>query len=302
MTGATPSMAPAAASPPPTATPVLRVHNITVARAQRHVLTVDDLEVREGETLAVVGPNGAGKSTLLLLLAGLIRSEGGRLELRGVPVPNGGDLAYRRRIGLVLPAPLLLSTTVHANVAAGLRFRGVRSDEVRRRVEPWLERLGIAHLAGRHASQLSSGEAQRASLARAFVLEPEFLLLDEPFASLDASTRAALVDDFARLRAGTPGTCVLVTHDLDEALRLGDRVAVLLDGRIRQCDAPRRLMAAPADGDVAAFIGGEARVRGRIVSAKDGIVVVDTRTERGPSGALAPMPSPDGDAVGKADE
>lgn len=260
---------------------VLRARGISVVRADRRVLAVDELEVREGETLAIVGPNGAGKSTLLLVLAGLIRPAAGTLELRGAPVPPGADLAYRRRIGLVLPAPLLLSTTVFANVAAGLRFRGVPAHEVRRRVGPWLERLGIAHLAHRHASQLSSGEAQRASLARAFVLEPELLLLDEPFASLDAATRAALVDDFARLRAGTPGTCVLVTHDLDEALRLGNRLAVLLEGRIRQCGAPGWVMAAPVDADVAAFIGGEARVRGRIVSAADGLVVVDTRANGG---------------------
>ncbi len=138
-------------------------------------------------------------------------------------------------------------------------------------------RLGIAHLADRPASQLSSGEAQRASLARALVLEPDLLLLDEPFASLDPATRAGLVNDFAALRPAAAGACVLVTHDLDEALRLGDRLAVLLDGRIRAFDAPGRILADPADPDVAAFIGEETRIRGRIVSAKDGIVVVDTR-------------------------
>jgi tungstate transport system ATP-binding protein len=270
----------------------MRVRGLRVTRGTRRVLEVDDLAVREGETLAVVGPNGAGKSTLVLALAGLLRAESGDMLFRGSPVPRGGDLAYRRRIGLVLPAPLLLSTDVRSNVAAGLRFRGVPAPEAGRRADAWLERLGIAHLADRHASQLSSGEAQRASLARAFVLGPELLLLDEPFASVDSTTRVALVDDFARLRAGTPGTCVLVTHDLDEAVRLGDRLAVLLDGRIRQCDVPGRVVSSPVDADVAAFVGGEARVRGRIVSAADGLVVVDTRTEKGPPDATAEAPPP----------
>jgi tungstate transport system ATP-binding protein len=267
---------------------VVRFRDLVVTRAGRRVLEVDDLSVREGETLAIVGPNGAGKSTLILALAGLLRPERGELAFRGGPVPPGGDLAYRRRIGLVLPAPLLLSTSVRANVAAGLRFRGVPAAEAGRRADIWLGRLGIAHLADRPAAQVSSGEAQRASLARAFVLEPELLLLDEPFASVDSTTRVALVDDFARLRAGTPGTCVLVTHDLDEALRLGDRLAVLLDGRIRQCDVPGRVVSSPMDAEVAAFVGGEARVRGRVVSVTDGLVVVDTRVAAAPEGAPRP--------------
>ena len=264
---------------------VVRVRDLLVTRGARPVLQVDDLAVREGETLAVVGPNGAGKSTLILALAGLLRADRGTLSFGGAPVVPG-DLAYRRRIGLVLAAPLLLSTDVRSNVAAGLRFRGVPAAAAAERADAWLDRLGIAHLARRHASQLSSGEAQRASLARAFVLDPELLLLDEPFASVDSTTRVALVDDFARLRAGTPGTCVLVTHDLDEAVRLGDRLAVLLDGRIRQCDVPGRVLSSPADADVAAFVGVETRVRGRIVSVADGLVTVDTRANGGgPPGA-----------------
>jgi tungstate transport system ATP-binding protein len=258
----------------------LRARDLEVTRGSRRVLAVDDLVIREGETLAIVGPNGAGKSTLILALAGLLRPTRGSLAFRGAPV-TPGDLAYRRRIGLVLPAPLLLSTDVRTNVAAGLRFRGVPVAEAGRRADVWLERLGIAHLARRPAAQLSSGEAQRASLARAFVLEPDLLLLDEPFASVDSTTRVALVDDFARLRAGTPGTCVLVTHDLDEAVRLGDRLAVLLDGRIRQCDAPGRVLTDPADADVAAFVGLEARIRGRVVAARDGLVVLDVGVRRG---------------------
>ena len=135
---------------------------------------------------------------------------------------------------------------------------------------------GSLHLRDRPASQLSSGEAQRTSLARALVLEPPLLLLDEPFVSLDSATRAQLIEDFERLDVGTHATRVLVTHHLHEAVRLGDRLAILLDGRIRQVDTPERVMASPVDEDVAALMSTEARVRGRVVASEDGLVVVDT--------------------------
>ena len=255
---------------------LIEVRDLVVTRAGRRILEVDELSIRRGETLAIVGPNGAGKSTLLLALAGLLRPDRGSIAVEGVPVVPARDLAYRRRIGLVFPAPLLLSTSVFGNVAAGLRFRGVGSEETRERVEHWLERLAIAHLRDRPASQLSSGEAQRTSLARALVLDPQMLLLDEPFVALDSATRAQLLDDFERLRAEAPATRVLVTHHLHEAVRLGDRLAILLDGRIRQCDTPERVMASPVDADVAALVQTESRVRGHVVASEDGLVVVDT--------------------------
>jgi len=261
---------------------LLAVRDLAVIRGGRLILEVGHLEIVAGRTLAVVGPNGAGKSTLLLALARLLHGDRGTITYGGVPVTAGDGLLHRRRIGLVLPSPLLLSTSVLDNVAAGLRFRRVGAAERRERVEVWLERLGIPHLRDRHASQLSTGEAQRVSLARAFVLEPELLLLDEPFASLDPGTRAELTDDFERLRRGTATTCVIATHDLNEAVRLGDRMAVLLDGRIRQCDDPARVMAQPADEDVAALVGAPAGIRGRVVAARDGLVVVDVGARPGP--------------------
>jgi tungstate transport system ATP-binding protein len=261
---------------------LLGVRGLGVVRGGHLILAVENLEILAGQTLTVVGPNGAGKSTLLLALARLVHPERGSITFAGRPLARGGDLAYRRRIGLVLPAPLLLTTSVFDNVAAGLRFRGVAAAETRERVEQWLERLSISHLRNRPAGQLSTGEAQRVSLARAFVLDPDLLFLDEPFASLDPGTRAELTDDFDRLRRGISTTCVLVTHDLNEAMRLGDRMAVLLDGRIRQCDEPARVMGAPADEDVAAFVGTPAGIRGRVVAARDGLVVVDTGAQPEP--------------------
>jgi tungstate transport system ATP-binding protein len=254
---------------------LVEVRDLVVVRGERAVLTIDNLAVMDRETLSVVGPNGAGKSTLLLALASLIRPTRGRLLFRGSVVASRDELSYRRHIGLVLADPLLLDTSVFANVAAGLRFRGMRTAQIRPRVADWLGRLGVGHLSSRPARQISSGEAQRVSLARALVLEPELLLLDEPFASVDATTRARLIDDLEDLLRETRVACVLVTHDLDEAVRLGDRMGVIIDGRLRQCDKPERVLSAPLDEDVATFVGAETRLAGHVVSSSEGIVLVD---------------------------
>jgi tungstate transport system ATP-binding protein len=266
---------PSRSSPGTAPPPLVEVRDLVVVRDARPVLAIDELAVGNGETLSVVGPNGAGKSTLILALARLVRPARGQLLFRGLPVKRRDELGYRRRIGLVLPDPLLLDTSVSANVAAGLRFRGISSAQARPRVAEWLGRLGVEHLARRPARQISSGEAQRVSLARALVLEPDLLLLDEPFASVDPATRSKLVDDFEQLLRETHVACVIVTHDLDEAVRLGDRMAVVVAGRLRQCDSPERVLSEPRDEDVAAFVGAETRIPGRIVSASEGIALVE---------------------------
>lgn len=260
--------------------PLVEVRDLVVMRGARRVLSVEHLAVAEGETLSVVGPNGAGKSTLLLALACLVHPQSGRVLHRGSPVEKKDELDHRRRIGLVLADPLLLGTSVFENVACGLRFRGVPADEARARVAHWLDRLGIGHLRDRPARQVSSGEAQRVGLARAFVLEPDLLLLDEPFASVDAATRAQLVDDLDDLLRTTPVACVLVTHDLDEAVRVGDRMAVLLDGRIRQEGAPEAVLAAPVEAEVAAFVGADTRIPGMVVAGRDGLATVEVGDHR----------------------
>jgi tungstate transport system ATP-binding protein len=168
-------------------------------------------------------------------------------------VPWHGTLAYRRRTALLFQE-LLLDTTVFGNVALGLRLRGVPARAVAARVDAWLERLGIAHLACRAARTLSGGEARRVSLARAFVLEPEALFLDEPFAALDPPMRAAFVRDVARLLDERRPATVLVTHDCAEAATLADRVAVLLDGALAELGPTNVVLASPRDPRVAAFV------------------------------------------------
>ena len=244
-------------------------------RSDQTVLQVDALDIHDGEVLAVIGPNGAGKSTLLLVLARLLYPHAGQVIFRGSPVEEENELTYRRRIALVLQEPLLMHQSVFDNVASGLRFRGLPRTEVRQRVEEWLKRLDIYQLRNRPAQRLSGGEAQRASLARAFVLQPELLLLDEPFSALDAPTRTRLLQDLHSLLSQTNITTVFITHDLDEALLLGDRVAVLLGGVLRQVGRPQEVFTAPSDGEVAAFVGVETVIAGKVSVSQNGLITVE---------------------------
>lgn len=255
---------------------ILRVEEIIVRRGGQIALDAPALDVLEGETLALIGPNGAGKSTLLMVLAKLIEPDKGKLIFRGETVTRENALAYRRRIGIVMQDALLLDTSVEENVASGLRFRGMPKQVINQRVEHWLERLGIMGLRKRRARGLSGGEAQRASLARALALEPDVLFLDEPFSALDAPTRERLLADFYGLLKETSMTTIIVTHDRDEALLLGDRVAVLLDAHIRQIGKPNQVFAAPTDPEIARFVGVETVIEGEVVGEKEGLAQVKT--------------------------
>lgn len=251
----------------------LSIRDITVRRRKTEILRVPHLDVLEGEVLAVIGPNGAGKTTLLQVLALLDPSARGEVLFEGRPV-RGRRLALRRRMAVMMQEPLLLRRSVAENVAAGLRLRGVPRGERGSRVRRWLERFGVLHLAGRSAQRLSGGEAHRVSLARAFALEPEVLLLDEPFSALDQPTREVLLDELAAALAETGLTTVFVTHDRSEALRLGHRCAVVVGGRVRQVGPTAEVFAAPADEEVASLVGAETVVPGRQVSAQRGLVSV----------------------------
>jgi tungstate transport system ATP-binding protein len=237
---------------------VLELRDAAVAYDGRAVLDVPHLAVRPGEVLTLLGENGSGKTTLLRLL----RSSRRLLELR-------------RRMASVMQQPLLCRMSVRRNVALGLRFRGLPKHEIERRVDTWLERLSISHLGDRRASKLSGGEAQRTSLARAMALDPEVLFLDEPFAALDAPTRQSLLQEFRTVLADSGVTAVFATHDRGEALGLGDRVAVLVRGRVAQIGATEAVFSRPERVEVARFVGIETLIAGRVTGAANGMVQVD---------------------------
>jgi tungstate transport system ATP-binding protein len=248
---------------------LLTLRNIAVRHAKRKTLQVATLEVHRGEVLAIIGPNGAGKSTLLRVMGVLQRPEQGAVLFRGRNALNGDALDLRRRIATVFQEPLLLNATVHENASLGLKLRGMRRVEIDRRLLPWLERLGIAQLAERSARTLSGGEAQRTSLARALVLEPELLLLDEPFSALDPATREALLRDFERIVQETGITTVFVTHDRQEAFALADRVAVLNEGSLLQLDSRENVFLRPDSEPVAEIVGVENRLPGVVETAAE---------------------------------
>lgn len=234
--------------------PMLAAYGLRVFREGRPVLEVPELEVAEGEVLAVIGPNGAGKSTLLQALALLLPAE---MEYhfagRRARLPREA-LALRRQMAVVFQEPLLLDATVLDNVALPLRLRGVPRREAVRRAALWLERLGVAGLAGRHGRHLSGGEARRVNLARALVAEPRVLFLDEPLASLDVITRGDLLRDLRPLLRSAGVTALFVTHDFTEIPAVADRVAVLRQGRLAQVGTPREVFTRPADGEVARLV------------------------------------------------
>ncbi len=247
-----------------------------------------ELRARPSELLAVVGPNGAGKTTLLRAIAGLEPIRAGQVVLGDQTVDDPHTRRFvppeKRRVGFVFQDRRLLpALSVLDNVAFGARARGRRRDEARSVAREWLERLGIAALAARRPRDLSGGEAQRAAVARALASDPEVLLLDEPFAAVDAADRHALRSTMA----GVNPTRVLVTHDPVEAMALGDRVAVLEDGAVVQTGTPDEVRTQPRSPYAAALVGTNL-LRG---NARGGVV----RLESG--GRLVTASSLDGDVL-----
>jgi iron(III) transport system ATP-binding protein len=221
--------------------------------AREPVLDGVDLQVEGGSFTAVLGASGSGKTTLLRVIAGFERIESGVVRL-GATVFDDGRTTLRperRRIGYVpQDGALFPHLRVSANVAFGLRRKAGRHH-----VAALLDAVGLAGLERRYPHQLSGGQQQRVALARALAIEPEVVLLDEPFASLDAAMRASVRREVAQILRDRGTTTVLVTHDQDEALSMADRVAVLRDGRIVADSGPEELYRSPVDANLAGFLG-----------------------------------------------
>lgn len=236
-----------------TTSALLSAEDLRIRRGGVAVLNVPHFSIATEEKVAVIGPNGAGKSSLLLGLACLIGRDGGRIVFRGEEVTRQGETAFRRRIAMVFQEPLLFDTTVLDNVAEGLRIRRIRRSEARDRAKESLDLFKVGHLAGRSAHKLSGGEAQRVSLARAFAVRPDLILMDEPFSSLDLPTRIALAEDLGRILHESGTAAIITTHDRIEAFRVVDRLMVMDSGVVIQEGPPKDVIANPANEFVAAF-------------------------------------------------
>lgn len=224
-----------AAAPAPSGTR-LTLRGASLGRPGAPAVTGVDLDVAPGEILTVVGASGCGKSTLLRTVAGLLPAQAGAVEQDGRPVTGpGADRALVFQEDALLPW-----RTLRANVELPLAIQGVPRARRKERAGAWLERVGLAGQAHRLPHQVSGGQRQRAQLARALAGRPRAVLMDEPFGALDAQTRSGMQDLLLEVLRGTGATVVFVTHDVDEALFLGDRVALLGSGRLTALrDVPR---------------------------------------------------------------
>jgi len=223
------------------------------------VIAVDDvsLEIATGEFLVLVGPSGCGKTTLLRMIAGLEEVTEGRIQIGGSDVTEAAP--RHRDIAMVFQNYALYPhMTVRQNLAYGLKVRRTPKRDAARRVEQVAELLGLAELLDRRPAALSGGQRQRVAMGRAIAREPQAFLMDEPLSNLDAKLRVGMRASLAQLHARLGTTTVYVTHDQVEAMTLGQRVAVMRNGRMLQVDRPQRLYEQPRDLFVAAFIGSPA--------------------------------------------
>jgi ABC-type sugar transport system ATPase subunit len=245
-------------------------------------LSAIDLVVEQGERVAVLGPSGSGKSTLLRLIAGLERPDAGSVWMDGRNMTE--EPPHRREVAMVFQSPALYPhLNVFENMAFSVRARRMPKAERLRRVSLIAETLGIKHLLERRPADLSGGERQRVALGRAVIREPRVLLLDEPFASLDDPLRVSLREVVVKLHREHGLTLVHVTHDQGEALALGERVAVLHQGRLMQYGSPREVYDRPVHRFVASFVGrpGMDLVRCEVAREETALIVrlLGTETE-----------------------
>jgi ABC-type sulfate/molybdate transport systems ATPase subunit len=242
---------------------LLRCRNLSVRRGRREVLSDVSAELRAGEIVALLGPNGAGKSTLLDALAGAL--------------PAQGEIARHGRIAIALQSPDLARRSVLANVTLALAWWGIPRNERAERAREALELIAAGHLAERPAGTLSGGERRRVHLARAIAVRPDILMLDEPFAGLDAEVRASLLEDsLSALRSACRATLVVV-HDRAEAWALADRLLILIDGKLVAEGPPRALLEQPPSLLVARFLGfdGSLQEEDQTVVTRPANVVLD---------------------------
>jgi tungstate transport system ATP-binding protein len=237
----------------------LEVVNVYKLFGGRQVLKNICLDVRRGEILSIIGPSGAGKTTLLKLMNLLLHPDRGKIFFDGVDtdVDEKRRRLLRREMGMVFQHPALFDTTVFNNVALGLRIRSYPAEEIRKRVEGALSYVGLRGFAKRKASSLSAGEAQRVSLARALVLEPKLLLLDEPTANLDPANVLQIEETVRRVNLEKGVTVVIATHNLLQAKRLSDRVAFLWMGELVEVGETREVFENPRSERTALYLSGK---------------------------------------------
>ncbi|WP_126428089.1 sulfate/molybdate ABC transporter ATP-binding protein [Brevibacillus marinus] len=244
----------------------IQLHDISKRFGATPVLQDITLEVRKGELVALLGPSGSGKTTLLRVIAGLEQADKGRIIIEGREVTHAS--VQERQVGFVFQHyALFRHMSVFENIAFGLKVRRgsrrVSKQEIKQKVGELLALVKLETMAHRYPAQLSGGQRQRVALARALAIQPQILLLDEPFAALDANVREELRRWLRELHQKLGITGLFVTHDQQEALEIADRVVIMNDGRVEQIGTPYDVYHAPANPFVCGFIGRANRIPGR---------------------------------------
>src|SRR5690242_13116769 len=261
----------------------IEVENLEIHYGEVPAVRGVSFTVRPGEQLTLLGPSGCGKTTTLRAIAGLEQPSGGEIRIGGVPVYSAARRinipAEKRGLSMVFQSYAIWPhMSVFENVAYGLRVRGEARDAITEKVARALDMVQMSAFAQRGASQLSGGQQQRVALARAFVFQPAVLLFDEPLSNLDAKLRADMRIELRALQHRLGITSVYVTHDLEEALAMSDRIVVMRDGEIAQIGSPSDIYYAPRNAFVADFVGSANLVRGRRRADldADGLVALET--------------------------
>lgn len=256
--------------------PELEVRNLKLFARNMPILNLPHFELRKGEGLVLFGPNGSGKSTFLRVLSFLQMPDSGEIYYQGEKAGPHNRRQLSLRVVHLLQKPVFFRGSVRDNLLSGLKFRRVQAREQEARLEKISALFHLAPLLNRLPDQLSGGERQRVHLARAFILEPEFLFLDEPFNGLDVEFRDKLMADFYRIRKATGVTTILVTHIRDEAVYLADRIAIMLEGNILQTGTPEEISSAPATAEVSRLMGQEVLVEGVVEGSDGGLLEIKT--------------------------
>jgi osmoprotectant transport system ATP-binding protein len=250
------------------------------------------LTVADGETCVLIGPSGCGKTTTLRMINRLLEPASGRILIDGVDTATVDPVQLRRHIGYAIQSVgLFPHLTVAENIATVPRLLGWDDARVRRRAAELLELVGLepAAYVGKYPRQLSGGEAQRVGVARALAADPPVLLMDEPFGAVDALTRERLQIEFARIQRELRKTVVFVTHDVDEAIRLADRIAIMRAGTLMQYDTPEEVLDHPADKFVHDFVGADRALKRLVrVRVTDVMVLVPRVVTGAPLASAAP--------------
>ena len=259
---------------------VLEFRDVTkrYAAGARPAVDTLSLTVPAGEVCVLVGPSGCGKTTALKMVNRLIEPTSGEILIDGRGVRDRDPAALRREVGYVIQqVGLLPHLTIAANVATVPKLLGWDKERIRSRVRELLELIGLDpdEFSGRYPAQLSGGQQQRVGLARALAADPPVMLMDEPFSAVDPITRERLQNDFLRLHRVVPKTVVFVSHDIDEAVKMADRIAVMRDGHLVQFAPPAELLANPVDDFVADFVGSDRALKSLSLTRLEDVDLVE---------------------------